>query len=183
MNQTHPPRMRHEDAVLDLVAASRSPLDRIQLLADACRSGRTTASRLLAALARRPRVRDRRWLEAVLHDIAEGTCSVLEHGYLTLVERPRGPREVAPAWPIATRAVGSIAIRVRGASRERSMSDVSAERDLDLERDLGRALTDPAWLGSGFGRPCRTAVKIGSLFASRGWTGTVRACGRDCEAA
>jgi len=33
---------------------------------------------------------DRRWLENVLRDIADGTCSVLEHGYLTKVERAHG---------------------------------------------------------------------------------------------
>ena len=40
---THPPRMRFEEACLDLVAATKSELDRIQLLAGACQSRRTTA--------------------------------------------------------------------------------------------------------------------------------------------
>jgi hypothetical protein len=97
LENMHPPRMRFEEACLDLVAATRSELDRIQILADACQSRRTTARRLLQALARRARVPDRRWLESVLHDIATGTCSVLEHGYLIKVERahglPRGRRQ------------------------------------------------------------------------------------------
>ncbi len=37
----------------------------------------------------RRRLRRRRWLRAVLLDIADGTCSVLEHGYLVRVERPQ----------------------------------------------------------------------------------------------
>ena len=90
LSHTHPPRMRFEEACLDVVATTRSPLDRIQLLAGACQSRRTTAQRLLSALARRRRMPHRQWLQAVLRDIADGTCSVLEHGYLTKVERPHG---------------------------------------------------------------------------------------------
>jgi hypothetical protein len=82
--------MRLEESCLDLVADTASLLDRIQIVAEVCQSRRTTAHRLLAALARRPRMPDRRWLENVLRDIADGTCSVLEHGYLTKVERAHG---------------------------------------------------------------------------------------------
>ena len=46
LSHTHPPRMRFEEACLDVVATTRSPLDRIQLLAGACQSRRTTAQRL-----------------------------------------------------------------------------------------------------------------------------------------
>ena len=132
LSRTHPPRMRFEEACLDVVATTRSPLDRIQLLAGACQSRRTTAHRLLSALDRRSRMPDREWLRGVLRDIADGTCSVLEHGYLTRVERPHG-------LPRGQRQV--------------------------------------------FGRPCRTAGKVGILLASRGWRGIVRPCGPDCEAA
>ena len=87
---THPPRMRFEEACLDLVIATPSKLDQVQLLADACQSRRTSPPRLLTALAGRSRVPDRRWIDAVLHDIAAGSASVLEHGYLTEVERAHG---------------------------------------------------------------------------------------------
>jgi hypothetical protein len=90
LEHTHPPRMRFDEACLDVVVATKSPLDRIQLLAQACQSRRTTPERLLAAMAGRSRVPGRRWLERVLNDIATGTGSVLEHGYLTKVERPHG---------------------------------------------------------------------------------------------
>lgn len=193
LSHTHPPRMRFEEACLDVVAATRSPLDRIQLLAGACQSRRTTAPRLVSALARRGRMPDRQWLYAVLRDIADGTCSVLEHGYLTRVERPHGlPRG-------RRQALGE-------RSRQRVSGDVSyvpydqhveldgvldhtspASRDVDLERDLDAALDGQGTVrlgwGQVFGRPCRTAGKVGILLASRGWTGTVRPCGPDCEAA
>jgi hypothetical protein len=53
----------------------------------------------LDALAERQRVPRRAWLEAVLRDIADGSCSVLERGYLQHVERahgrlPRADRQV-----------------------------------------------------------------------------------------
>ena len=118
---------------------------------------------------------------------------MLEHGYLTLVERPHGlPRGSRQRADRDTR--GRVYRDVEYAEIGELVEldgifghDSPAERDLDLERDLDAALTGRGTVrlgwGQVFGRPCRTAVKIGSLFASRGWTGTVRACGRDCEAA
>lgn len=189
----HPPRMRFEEACLDLVAATRSELDRIQILADACQSRRTTARRLLQALARRARVPDRRWLESVLHDIATGTCSVLEHGYLTKVERAHGLprcRRQRPELGPSGRLFRDVEYEQLGQLVEldgRLFHDSATARDADLERDLDAALTrhDTVRLGWGqvFGRPCRTAVKIGILLSNRGWTGTVRPCGPDCQAA
>ena len=40
LSHTHPPRMRFEEACLDVVAITPSPLDRIQLLAGACQSAK-----------------------------------------------------------------------------------------------------------------------------------------------
>lgn len=85
-----PPRMRYDEAALDVACRAASELDAIALLADACRSRRTTARRLLQTLESRGRLPRRRWLRAVLLDLADGTCSVLEHGYLVRVERPHG---------------------------------------------------------------------------------------------
>ena len=61
-----------------------------------------------------------------------------------------------------------------------------SSRDADLERDLdaavaGKGTVRLGW-GQVFGRPCRTAGKIGRLLAARGWTGTIQRCGPDCEA-
>ena len=68
-----PPRMRLEEAVLDVCAATRSRLDALATATDVCQRRRTTARRLLAALA------------------------VLENAYLNRVERahglPRGRRQ------------------------------------------------------------------------------------------
>ena len=91
-----PPRLRFEEAALDVASGAASELDAIGVLADACQTRRTTAHRMLGALEGRTRLRRRTWLGAVLRDIADGTCSVLEHGYLTRVERAHGlPRRSA----------------------------------------------------------------------------------------
>lgn len=85
-----PPRMRIEEAALDAALLRVTDLDAIGLLADICRSRRTTARRILATLDGRARVPRRQWFVEVLTDIADGTCSALEHGYLDRVERPHG---------------------------------------------------------------------------------------------
>ena len=85
-----PPRLRVEEATLDVAAQLPSELDIVGLLADVCQLRRTTAMRLISALDARVRMRRRDRVAAVLRDIADGTHSVLEHGYLTKVERPHG---------------------------------------------------------------------------------------------
>lgn len=85
-----PPRVRYDEAVLDLAAEAPTDVEALARLAEACGSRRTTAQRLLKLAGKRKRLARRAWIEAVLGDIAEGTCSVLEHGYLARVERPHG---------------------------------------------------------------------------------------------
>jgi hypothetical protein len=187
-----PPRVRFEEACLDLVMATPSELERIQLLAAACQSRCTTAQRLLAALARRTRVPQRRWLEAVLRDIGQGTWSVLEHGYLTKVERPHGLPRACRQAP-SRRAGGQVYRDVSHPDLEQLIEldgflfhNSPIARDADLERDLDAAVAGQGTVrlgwGQVFGRPCRTAGKVGKLVVARGWTGTVRRCGSHCEA-
>lgn len=85
-----PPRQRIDEAVLDVALGARGRLAAVAALASAVGSRLTTADRLSAALARRPRAARRRWMERLLADVAAGTCSVLEHGQLVRVERPHG---------------------------------------------------------------------------------------------
>lgn len=88
-----PPRVRYEQAAIDVASTAKSEFAVIAALAKAVQSRRTTAERLLGAMSERARMPRREWISSVLRDIDEGTCSVLEHGYLTLVERPhRLPR-------------------------------------------------------------------------------------------
>ena len=192
-HHTHPPRMRLEEACLDLVADTASLLDRIQIVAGVCQSRRSTAHRLLAALPRRPRMPDRRWLEAVLCDIANGTSSVLEHGYLTKVERahglPHGRRQ-----PMGEDTSGRVYRDVHYEEYDQYVEldgalfhDSPSARDADMERDLDAAVerqhTVRLGWGQVYGRPCATAAKVATLLRLRGWTGTIRPCGPDCGAA
>jgi hypothetical protein len=182
-----PPRTRFEDTVLDLAGAARDDLDAIAVLADACGSRRTSADRLSQALADRPRAHRRPWIQAILEDVESGTCSVLEHGYLTLVERPHGlPRgsRQAPVQGRARRMWQDVRYERCGVIVEldgRMFHSSAAARDSDLERDLDSvAHRDDATVRLGYGqvfkRGCSTAVKLAAVLARRGWPGTARRC-------
>ena len=94
-----PPRVRYEQAAIDVATSVESEYAAVAALSQAVQSRRTTAGRMLAAMTERERLPRRQWVAGVLRDIDEGTCSVLEHGYLIKVERPhhlpRGRRQVA----------------------------------------------------------------------------------------
>ena len=61
-----PPRVRYEQALLDLAADARTDLEALGVLADACGSRRTTAQRLLTVLEQPRRIARRTWLSSVL---------------------------------------------------------------------------------------------------------------------
>jgi len=180
-----PPRVRIEHAVLDVAAEAPRELDAIAVLADAVQSRRTTAARLLATLETRPRIARRGFLESVLHDVAAGTCSVLEHAYLTRVERPhglpRGERQVLDATrhPVY-RDVAYRAQRTLVELDGRLFHDSARARDRDLERDLdaatGGEVTVRLGWGQVLGRSCATAYRVGAVLQRGGWDGAPIAC-------
>ncbi|HEX4471595.1 MAG TPA: hypothetical protein VH085_06480 [Nocardioides sp.] len=185
-----PPRQLSEDALLDLAGATTDELDGVQLLADAIRSRHTTAARLLVALDHRPRQARRPWVSSVLTDLAEGTCSVLEHGYLVRVERPhslpRGHRQQPErsAGGLAIRDVCYLPYAVTVELNGRMFHDGPRDWDADLERELDAAVAGGCGLRLGWGqvfrRPCRTAIAVGSILRSRGWSGRLTGCAVDC---
>ena len=182
-----PPRVRCEDAVLDVAADAGSDLDAVAALADACGSRRTTAVRLLEVLSERPRIARRAWLRQVLGDVAEGTCSVLEHGYLTRVERAHG-------LPLGQRQRShrhADSALFRDVEYEEAMVIVELDgrlfhgsfraREKDMDRDLDAAAiaqceTLRVSYGQVFDRGCQTAFTIGAVLQRRGWTGQPRRC-------
>jgi hypothetical protein len=187
---TSPPRVRLEDAILQVAADQTSEWQAIGVLTDACGSRRTTPARLLAATDALTRLRRRRFLREVLVDLDSGACSVLEQGYLRLVERPH-------LLPAAERQV-----TIRN-DRGREYRDVeyraylvgleldgrvyhesASQRDRDLDRDLdaavaGKAAVRLGW-GQVFGRPCLTAERVAALLSANGWIGCASSCGPDC---
>ncbi len=182
-----PPRVRYEDAIIDVAADVPSDLDAVAALADACGAGRTTAARLLRTLGQRQRVRRRTWLEGVLEDVAQGTCSVLEHGYLDLVERPHGlptgRRQASHRHQGSTvyRDVdyAGLVVELDG----RLFHDSAQARDLDLERDLDAAVGGAETIRLGYGqvfeRGCATAARLGLVLRRHGWAGQAALC-PDC---
>jgi hypothetical protein len=181
-----PPRQRFEDAVLEVALGITDRVAALEVLARAVQQRHTTAARLRDSLDTRPRAPDRLWLSGVLHDLATGACSVLEHGYLTDVERahglPTGRRQVA-----ATASVGlvyrdneyeaGLLVELDG----RLFHDSARQRDLDFERDLDAAVdgktTRRLGYGQVFGRPCSTAGKTARLLSRAGWEGRSLPCG------
>lgn len=85
-----PPRVRVEPAALLVAASAASDLDAIAAVTSVVGARWTTADRLEASLGALPRLRRRRLLTRLVDDLAAGTHSVLEHGFLTQVVRPHG---------------------------------------------------------------------------------------------
>jgi hypothetical protein len=184
-----PPRVRYEHTVLDLAATASSEFAVVAVLAEACRSRRTTPQRLVAALRERHRTARRAWLYAVLADLAAGTASVLEHRYLTRVERAHG----LPPAARQVRAVSATGVVYRDVEYAtgllveldgRLVHNTATQRDADFERDLdaavgGRSTIRLSW-GQVVDRPCTTARKLARLLQHRGWPGPPRPCSPGC---
>lgn len=184
-----PPRTRYEDTVLDLAVLARDDVAAVGVLADACGGRRTTAQRLAACLEARAWIPRRELLSSVLADVAEGTCSVLEHGYLTLVERPHGlpcgARQAVRAIGGA-RAYVDVRYAALGLDVEldgRLFHASAAAHDRDLERDLDTAVASAGTtLRLGYrqvlARPCATASSVAAVMARLGWPGELTRCPR-----
>ena len=188
-----PPRVRIEDNTLALADRADSELEAIEVLTAAIGSRRTTVPRLRQALGRRSRTRRSALLGRLLDDLEAGACSVLEHGYLTRVERAHG---LPPARRQGPRA-GARGAEYRDVEYEEfglvveldgrighegwSATGRDADRDLDDHAD-GREAVRLRW-PQVFGTPCRTTNRIGRILARRGWDGRPCACGPDCDAA
>lgn len=186
---TSPPRVRYDEAALDVALRTTSEFDAVAALARGLQTRHTTATRLREVLAARPRVPHRGWLDAVLRDLETGSCSVLEQAYLERVERAHG-------LPVASRQVaddsrqklvyrdaeyaGGLIVELDG----RLFHDSATTRDADMERDLdaatdGRRTIRLSW-GQVVERGCSTAGKVGQVLALHGWSGFVQPCSPDC---
>ena len=184
-----PPRLRYEDAAVEVAGDQPTELEALAVLAAVVQSRRTTAQRILANVAARARVPRRRFITDVLEDVAAGACSVLEHGYLTRVERAHGlstGRRQAPGisskGPVyrdVLYACGQL-VELDG----RLFHDTVGQRDLDMDRDLDAAVTGQSTVrlsyGQVFDRPCWTAERISSILTRKGWSGCPKPCGPNC---
>ena len=136
------------------------------------------------------RLRRRGLLVGILEDVETGTCSVLEHRYLTDVERAHGlPRGIRQDRVIRSGRPMMRDVVYRGPRRSwtqiveldgRLDHDNAAARDRDMERDLDAAIEREHSVRIGYGqvfdRACSTAGKIERLLHGRGWTGHTIPC-------
>ena len=183
-----PPRVRYEEAALDVAIGCSTELAALGVVASAVQSRRTTAARMRARLDARMRTPRRAWLEGVLQDVATGACSVLEHEFLNRVERAHGlPRAERQGRATATLGVvyrdveyDTFIVELDG----RLFHDTAAQRDRDLDRDLDAAVDGRATVRLGYGqvfdRPCLTALRLAALLHQRGWRGAATPCGSVC---
>ncbi|GEP39806.1 hypothetical protein NPS01_34690 [Nocardioides psychrotolerans] len=186
-----PPSVRPEDNLLALVRRAGSETDVVRLITEEICGRRTTVERVVVALDRRSRLRRRDFVRQVLDDVAAGTGSVLEHGYLTRVERAHG-------LPPASRQV------VRESEGGREYRDIEYE-EFGLVIELDGRLAHDSWDAAGrdadrdlddhaagrasvrlryaqvFDHPCRTAARVAEVLQRRGWTGTPRGCSPACQ--
>lgn len=118
---------------------------------------------------------------------------MLEHGYLTKVERAHG----LPAGRRQSPRTGSTGNQFRDVEYEAYGLVVELDGALghdswrDEARDTDRELDDLARLGSVtarlrfhqvFDTPCQTARRVGRILTRNGWPGNLRPCGDTCEA-
>jgi hypothetical protein len=182
-----PPRLSYDDAALDVALAAGSEMEAIGAIARAVQSQRTTAVRMAQTLSTRSRAPRRAFLGGVLADVATGTCSVLEHAYLTGVERPHGlPKALRQVREVTASGVVYRDVKLLGVPIEldgRLVHDTVEQRDRDFERDLdamvaGTGTVRLSW-GQVVGRPCRTADKLSALVRLRGGP-PAHPCGPGC---
>lgn len=182
---TSPPGLRYAEAALDLAASATSEMAALDVLARAVQSRRTTAARLLDTMAERERVGRRAWLTGVLTDLADGACSVLEHGYLHRVERAHGlvggtrqVRDVLPSGVVYRdrEYPNGLVVELDG----RLFHDTARKRAADMSRDLATAaLRDKRTIRIGWGQvydeECTTAGHVAVLAEQR-----ARPCSPGC---
>lgn len=181
-----PPRVRLEAATLEVAHRAADDLAAIAALTRVVGARRTVASRLREVLASRPRIRRRGLLTALLDDLERGTHSVLEHGLLDRVLRPHGlpepsrqqaPRQGRRGAEYRDMEFDEVELVVELDGRTHDNDDArddDADRDLD---DLAEGQVVPRIrYRQVFGTPCRTALKLETLFRRRGWEGRAHPC-------
>lgn len=185
-----PPRIRPEFAALELSHRATTDIAAIAALTDVVGARRTTASRLTEALSGRSRIRRRPLLIALILDLAAGTHSVLEHGFLTLVVRSHELPEPSDRQAPRVGVTGSEYRDVEYAAfttvveLDSRWHDTAKASDRDADRDLddlaNGQITTRLRYHQVFATPCRTAGRLGAILQQRGWAGAPTPCSPAC---
>jgi very-short-patch-repair endonuclease len=184
-----PPRTRIEETVLDLAEQATDFDGAVAMVCTACQRRLTTPARILDAMGKRARLRWRSELVRALGEIAAGTHSLLEYGYVHRVERRHG-------LPAAKHQA-----KVGTDGRNRYLDNLYRDYGLCVEldgrqahpedqrwQDMRRinAITEHGLTTLRYGwadvdrRPCETAAQIAAVLRNLGWSGTGRPCGPAC---
>jgi hypothetical protein len=186
-----PPRLKVEDNALAMANEARSEIDAIARVAEVASRSYVTAATLQEALNRAHSLRRRKLIQGLVDDLATGTHSVLEHGYLTKVERahglPPGRRQSPRTGPGGNQfrdieyEAYALVVELDGALGHESWRDQArdADRSLDDLAELG-AVTARLRFHQVFDTPCHTAARVGRILTRNGWSGTMKTCGQTC---
>lgn len=187
-----PPRLKLEDNALLQAREATSEMDVIGLLTDVIGRRGVTTNAVRAALKRHPRLPRRSFIGDLLADVDAGTCSVLEHAYLTRVERahglPTGSRQSERLTPngrefrdVEYEAYGLV-VELDGRLNHESWRAQGRDADRDLDDlALGGRLTARVRWPQVFDTQCRTAARVSQLLRQRGWKKAPRSCGDECN--
>jgi len=176
------------DALL-MADEATTDLDVVAIIAAAA-AARVTGRQLRQALSAHHSLRRRQLVAALIDDVVSGAHSVLEHGYLTRVERPHGlPQLIRQVERTSARGKErrdgeydefGLVVELDGRLNHDSWAAGNRDSSRDLD-DLatGRAVARLRY-GQVFGEPCRTADLIGRALMARGWLGRPKRCGPGC---
>lgn len=188
-----PPRLRLEDAALDVAGDAVSTASAIDVLTAVCNRRATTPDRLLETLATRRRTPRGAELRSALTDASDGMHSALERGLVTRVLRPHGlplgrrqvrdrTRHGVVYRDVVLDGLG-VVLEVDGHAWH---GDPDA-RARDMARDLDAAGHGLLTLRLGWPHvhqtPCATAAGVARVLQQRGWRGRARLCSDTCAVA
>lgn len=187
-----PPRLKLEDNALLQARDAASEMDVIGLLTDVIGRRGVTTNAVRAALKRHPRLPRRSFIGDLLADVDAGTCSVLEHAYLTRVERahglPTGTRQSERLTlngrefrDVEYEAYGLV-VELDGRLNHESWRAQGRDADRDLDDlAMGGRLTARVRWPQVFETQCRTAARVSQLLHQRGWKKAPKSCGDECS--
>jgi hypothetical protein len=186
-----PPRLRVEEAVLDVADAATDVAAVVDVVLAAVQRWTTTPGRIATALDGRSRHRWRALLAELLSESVEGAQSPLELRYVRDVERPHGLPRSDRNRPLRTDSRGPAhypdfryprwALRVEVDGREAHPAEHAFR---DRARDNRALRAGEGTLRYGWreiaGDPCGVAAEVARVLGGRGWPGPARPCGSGC---
>lgn len=181
----NPPHSSAEETLLDLCSAA-TPDGISALLGKALSDHKTTPDRLLAALDRAPRLRNRGAVAECLTVVSTGAQSALEARYLKDVERPHGLPAGTRQRSVSDHTVSDVVYeKYRTIAELDGMLGHRGEGEIrDARRDVDHVLLGMVTLRFGwsdvFGRPCEVAAQVAAVLKTFGWQGEPQRC-PSCE--